>query len=98
MRKKNLPPLQSERLRDHLESVRGEVVIGPDWRRIGYRAILIGLLFGVWLASRMGELPTASWVADAALAGASFLLGINAVSLTDRRLWLEKAPPGSKEK
>lgn len=94
MRRKSLPPLQSERLRDRVEALRGEVVIGPDWRRTGYRAILIGLLFGVGLVSQMGGLPMANWVADAALlAGASFLLGINVISLTDRRLWLEKAPP-----
>ena len=97
MRRKSLPPLQSERLRDRFDALRGEVVVGPDWRRTGYRAVLIGLLFGVWLVAKMGGLPIANWVADAALSGASFLAGINVISLTDRRLWLEKAPPGSEE-
>lgn len=86
------PKLRSERLGERLEGLRLETVIVPDWRRIGIRALLIGLLFGVWAFDAFDLILIPDLAADAALALSAFLGGVSYLQLVDRRLWVERQP------
>lgn len=86
------PQLRSERLRQRLEGLRSETVTVPDWRRIGIRALPIGLLFGVWAFDTFSVIAISDLIADAALALSAFLGGITYLEIVDRRLWIERLP------
>lgn len=86
------PKLRSERLHERLEGLRSETVTVPDWRCIGIRALLIGLLFGVWAFDTFSVISISDILADAALALSAFLGGVSNLQLVDRCLWVERQP------